>query len=100
MKHGKMDTNCGTCRFDCLSIFINFMFFSSVFFSVEHENDIRFLEKSIIKISFTFKVNFSLFNTEETKNLIIPILSSIVRAQIAELIYVIPFQTYLTFPFF
>ena len=40
---------------------------------VEPKNDIRFLEKSIIKILFKIKVNFSLCNTEETRNLIIPI---------------------------
>ena len=43
-----------------------------VFFFVEPENDIRFLEKSIIKI-FNFKDNFSLFNTEETKSISIPV---------------------------
>ena len=35
-----MISELGSCRFDSLSIFINFMFFSSVF-PVEPENDIR-----------------------------------------------------------
>ena len=37
-----------------LSSFIHFMFFFSVFFPVEPGNDIRFLEKSIIKIYYYF----------------------------------------------
>ena len=49
------------------------MFFSSVFFPVKPKNDISFFEKSIIKILFNFKVIFFLFNTEETKSLVIPI---------------------------
>ena len=49
------------------------MFFWSVLLPEEPENDIRFLEKSIIKNLFNFKVSFSLFYTEETKSLIIPI---------------------------
>ena len=47
------------------------MFFSSVFFPVEPEKDIHFLEKSMINNLFNFKVNFPLFNTEETNSLII-----------------------------
>ena len=65
--------NYGCIRLDRLLIFINFMLSSSVFFPVEPENDIRFLDKSIIKYLFNFKVKLSLFNTEETKSLIIPI---------------------------
>ena len=61
------------CRFYRLSIFIHFLFLSSVFFPVEPENDIRFLEKLIINFWFNFKVKFSLFDTEETKSSIIPI---------------------------
>ena len=47
------------------------MFFSSLFFPVDPENHICFLDKLIIIFSFNFKVNFSLFNTEETESLII-----------------------------
>ena len=44
-----------------------------MYFFIESKNDIRFLEKSIIKILFKLKVNFSLCNTEESKTLIIRI---------------------------
>ena len=43
----------GSCWFDRLSIFINFTFFSSVFFPVKPENNVRFLEinnKNCIKL--------------------------------------------------
>ena len=59
---------------------------TSVFFPVELENNIRFsfFEKSIIKFLFNFKVNFFIFNTEETKSSIIPIyyISHIQKAHI------------------
>ena len=45
-----------------------------MYFYVESKNDIRFfLEKSVIKILFKIKVNFSLCNVEETKTFIIPV---------------------------
>ena len=37
-----------------------------VYFFIEPENDISFLKKSIILHLFNFKVNISLFITEET----------------------------------
>ena len=79
------------------------MYFCRVFLPVETENDICFLEKSIIKFLFNFEVNFPLFNTEETKSLIIRVTCKKAHihdtgfiAQIAQLIYVFPFQTNLT----
>ena len=66
----------GSCRFDRLSFFINFVFFSSVFFLVEPENDIRFFFLWNYNNKFfysTLKSIFTLFSTEETKSLIIPI---------------------------
>ena len=49
-----------------------FMLFSSVFFPVEPENDIRFLEKPIINFYSTLNQFFPI-HTETTKSLIIPI---------------------------
>ena len=54
-------------------IYCVFIYYLNVFFFVGPKNDIRFLEKLVIKILFKIKINFSLCSTEETKTLIIPI---------------------------
>ena len=61
----------GFCRFDHLSIYCVFIYYFNVFFFRRTQKSYPFLEKSIIKIIFKIKVNFSLCNTEETKILII-----------------------------
>ena len=63
----------GSFRLYELSIFWVFLHFFNVFFSVESENDIGFLEKPIGKKLFNFKVIYSLCNTEEMLTLIFPL---------------------------
>ena len=52
--------------------YIVFLYIVLMYFSIEAKNDIRFLDKSMLKIVFKIKLNFSLCNTEETKTLIFP----------------------------
>ena len=63
----------GPCRFDSLSIYCVFMYYANVFFSIESEYDICLLKKSIKKKLSILCNSLSLFNTEETKILIIAI---------------------------
>ena len=63
----------GSFRFECLSNFNVFLHFSNVYFYVESENNIGFLEKWIDKKLFNFKVIYSLCNTEETLTFIFPL---------------------------
>ena len=63
----------GSFRLYELSIFWVFLHFFNVFFSVESENDIVFLEKPIGKKLFNFKVIYSLCNTEEMLTFIFPL---------------------------
>ena len=59
----------GPCRFDSLSIYCVFMYYANVFFSIESEY-IFFEEINKKKLS-NLSNSLSLFNTEETKILII-----------------------------
>ena len=59
-----------------IEFFIFFLNVFNVFFSVESENDIIFLEKQIGRKLFNFKVIYFLCNTEEIHTFILPLFQS------------------------
>ena len=59
----------GSCPFGRLSIYCVFIYYLKVFFPIESDYDIHFLEKSLVKSYVPLNFYLSLFNTEGTKNL-------------------------------